>query len=233
MQTIIAPVFGSNGPLWSLANEFWYYLLFPLVADAIIGWRPAAARVVLGFTGLVIAVMLPIEMLLLGAIWVAGVIGSHVATRRSQRLMLRLPTWLTITGTALAAALFYEKLRPGLSADLVLGVAFASMLPILAALPPFGLVYNRVADGLASISYTLYATHFPLLAAIWFVIFAPAKLPFGLHSFMLVLFMATAAIGVAIVTWWLFERNTDRIRKAVASVFVISRRRSPAQWWKP
>lgn len=27
LQTIAVPVFGSNGPLWSLANEFWYYLL--------------------------------------------------------------------------------------------------------------------------------------------------------------------------------------------------------------
>jgi len=26
LQTIEVPVFGSNGPLWSLANEFWYYV---------------------------------------------------------------------------------------------------------------------------------------------------------------------------------------------------------------
>ena len=30
LQTISVPVFGSNVPLWSLANEFWYYLIFPL-----------------------------------------------------------------------------------------------------------------------------------------------------------------------------------------------------------
>ena len=29
LQTILVPCFGTNGPLWSLANEFWYYLLFP------------------------------------------------------------------------------------------------------------------------------------------------------------------------------------------------------------
>jgi len=31
LQTITVPVYGSNSPLWSLANEFWYYLLFPLL----------------------------------------------------------------------------------------------------------------------------------------------------------------------------------------------------------
>jgi len=35
LQTISAPVYGSNGPLWSLANEFWYYVLFPLLACAL------------------------------------------------------------------------------------------------------------------------------------------------------------------------------------------------------
>src|ERR1700730_16114723 len=37
VQTIVAPVFGSNGPLWSLANEFWYYITFPFLLTALIG----------------------------------------------------------------------------------------------------------------------------------------------------------------------------------------------------
>ncbi len=31
LQTIQVHTFGTNGPLWSLANEFWYYVLFPLL----------------------------------------------------------------------------------------------------------------------------------------------------------------------------------------------------------
>jgi peptidoglycan/LPS O-acetylase OafA/YrhL len=31
LQTILVPTFGSNSPLWSLANEAWYYALFPLL----------------------------------------------------------------------------------------------------------------------------------------------------------------------------------------------------------
>ena len=30
LQAIESPVFGTNGPLWSLAYEFWFYVLFPL-----------------------------------------------------------------------------------------------------------------------------------------------------------------------------------------------------------
>ena len=44
LQTILGPTFGSNGPLWSLAYEWWYYILFPLVLAALwpivnSGWR--------------------------------------------------------------------------------------------------------------------------------------------------------------------------------------------------
>jgi peptidoglycan/LPS O-acetylase OafA/YrhL len=31
LQTIASPTLGSNGPLWSLANEWWYYFCFPLM----------------------------------------------------------------------------------------------------------------------------------------------------------------------------------------------------------
>ena len=44
LQTIVGPTLGSNGPLWSLAYEWWYYVLFPLVLAAVwpivdCGWR--------------------------------------------------------------------------------------------------------------------------------------------------------------------------------------------------
>ncbi len=35
LQTILGPTYGSNGPLWSLAYEWWYYILFPLVLAAV------------------------------------------------------------------------------------------------------------------------------------------------------------------------------------------------------
>jgi len=38
LQTILCETFGSNGPLWSLANEFWYYALFPVSLGAGLAW---------------------------------------------------------------------------------------------------------------------------------------------------------------------------------------------------
>ena len=38
LQTIVCRTFGSNAPLWSLANEFWYYVLFPVALSAGLAW---------------------------------------------------------------------------------------------------------------------------------------------------------------------------------------------------
>src|SRR5262249_6167162 len=46
LQTIFVPCLGSNGPLWSLSNEFWYYMLFPclvlLLTPRYARWKKAA-----------------------------------------------------------------------------------------------------------------------------------------------------------------------------------------------
>jgi peptidoglycan/LPS O-acetylase OafA/YrhL len=44
VQTILVPVFGSDSALWSLANEFWYYMLFPLAFLAAHAATPRGLR---------------------------------------------------------------------------------------------------------------------------------------------------------------------------------------------
>jgi peptidoglycan/LPS O-acetylase OafA/YrhL len=44
LQTIAVPSLGSNGPLWSLSNEFWYYIMFPLGLLALWPGRTAGRR---------------------------------------------------------------------------------------------------------------------------------------------------------------------------------------------
>jgi peptidoglycan/LPS O-acetylase OafA/YrhL len=72
LQGFRATTFGSNGALWSLANEFWYYVTFPMLVFVI-----AAARHV---TRLVAAALLVLAGLFVGGsiaiyftIWLAGV----------------------------------------------------------------------------------------------------------------------------------------------------------------
>ena len=45
LQTILVSTFGSNGPLWSLANEFGYYVLFPCAFLALRKGTSLSARI--------------------------------------------------------------------------------------------------------------------------------------------------------------------------------------------
>src|ERR1035441_502485 len=44
LQSVVSPVFGSNGPLWSLSYEFWYYILFPVLMIAATSWAGVRSR---------------------------------------------------------------------------------------------------------------------------------------------------------------------------------------------
>ena len=82
MQTVMAPVFGSNGPLWSLANEFWYYVTFPFLLYGLIGRTAMLSRIFNGLIGLGLVLLLPTEMMLLGSIWITGAIAHYAAAKR-------------------------------------------------------------------------------------------------------------------------------------------------------
>jgi peptidoglycan/LPS O-acetylase OafA/YrhL len=222
LQTILVPTFGSNGPLWSLANEFWYYIIFPFLLVGLIARSWSLTRAVMGVVGIILAVLLPGDMVLLGLIWIAGAL-AHYSLRFIDRPATQ---YALLMGFALAlllvvGATVLDKIRPGLASDLVLGGAFACILPTLTLLPNLGVIYSRVARNLANISYTLYATHFPVLAFIWFVVLAPHKWAIGSTAAIVMGSLIVTTLAVAAGMWWLFERNTDRIRNVVESWLVL------------
>jgi peptidoglycan/LPS O-acetylase OafA/YrhL len=129
--------------------------------------------------------------------------------------MIDHPAWTPIVIIAVITSLIFDKLSPGLLWDLMLGAAFAGLLSTLTFLPTLGESYRNIASALSNISYTLYATHFPLLAFVWFVFFAPTKLPLGPFATVLMTGLGATALVSGAVMWWAFERNTNRIRKTI------------------
>jgi peptidoglycan/LPS O-acetylase OafA/YrhL len=169
LQTIVCPTFGSNGPLWSLANEFWYYVIFPIALSAGLAWRARATRTAISLTILVVclAIFLELEIFLGFLVWLVGVIlvlaYSNFAFRGKKRILPYCLASSFLLFSCLVAA------RTGnsavLASDLSLGIAFGLFL--------FGVIqmdfgtnrslYPRVAHLMAGFSYSLYVLHFPLL----------------------------------------------------------------------
>lgn len=162
LQNIFVPVFGSNGPLWSLANEFWYYFLFPAVL--LTSWRgiPLTVRVLgLGATAFLLW-LLGGDKLLGFLIWLAGS-GVRIIP---ARLALR---WPLAGAIFLAALLFIKSPLPGrfginVLSDYIVALTFCIWLLAISHRPPSaGKAFSSWGKHCAGFSYTLYACHFPLL----------------------------------------------------------------------
>ena len=211
IQTILVPCFGSNGPMWSLANEFWYYIVIPLAAWILIGSLTTFARLTSILVLVSIIAFLPIPLLVGGAIWLAGAISAYIV--RLPRLLnfFRHVTTRIVVLTCLGAVLVLAKTNPNSVGDYKFGFTVAIALPVLATLPSPGGLYSKLAHTLSELSYTLYLTHFPLLTMFTMANFAPHRFPPNAYSVMLYTSLLFVAVGWAAVVWWFFERNTDRL----------------------
>jgi peptidoglycan/LPS O-acetylase OafA/YrhL len=216
LQGIVVPTYGSNGPLWSLAYEWWYYWLFALGAGALLMPRRRAA---LAVAAALVAAALPGRILLWGAIWLLGV-ALHAWTRSSRWK----PHWTLAAlgfGAAMAGSRLFHPQALGAQFGVDLGVGLGYALLLAAASRrqrPLALQawHRRAADT----SYSIYLAHFPALlfasALASQILGLPPRAqptPAGL---------ATCAGLVGVVLVWcvlvaaLTERHTRSLRIALA-----------------
>jgi peptidoglycan/LPS O-acetylase OafA/YrhL len=216
LQTILVPVLGTNGPLWSLAYEFWYYAAFPLLAFA---WHRRGSWRGLGFAaaGAAILAWLPAPIEVGFVIWLLGWLGALTFSR--IRASAALP--LTLASVVLTIALLVVfKQRTIAGSGIFLGVAVAGLLiglrlrPNSAALPRA----QAAASHLAKISYTLYLFHFPLLALCFFSLHLTQRQP-GTAAYGEFALLLGAVLIVVTGLWYLFERRTESVRQWVRSLW--------------
>ena len=210
LQTIRTPTLGSNGALWSLSNEWWYYVVFPLIALPLLASHSARARAVLW-------------ALAAGALWFTGesiaiyfsvwLLGGLVALLRRVRVR-RAALWrISLLGAscALLGALMLSRtagIRESVG-DLAVSLAFAALLYTVVRKPSH-MPSARMAgvwQTLAGCSFTLYVVHMPVL------VFAHA----GLHRSggshwqpSVAGATITGALSAAIVVYaWVLARVTE------------------------
>lgn len=224
LQTIVAPVFGSNGPLWSLANEFWYYLLLPLCVLAIGGRangnaRSLATRTAMGMLALLVLSWLPSGIRDGYFVWLLGLIVYHFA----GRLKPAAARATTASGVLLfGAALMYSKTGSlqatlAIPADFAVGGTFCLLCIGLVnlrreAVPSW---LAKFAHASSEFSYSLYLLHFPLVMLIATVFYRSGKLPPDANGLLQFIAWLGVLLLLGALFWYVFERRTDAIRRWV------------------
>jgi len=218
LQTIVTPTYGTNGPLWSLANEFWYYLMFPLGFAACHATSSARQRILCLALLMAACAFLPVWFLLGGLLWLAGYAASVVARSRFAPLARSTPVfWGGLL--ALVGVLLWNRWRGLEGSDYWIALAFAATLPRLAAAAGGAAWWRGPARYFGNTSYTLYLFHFPFLAFVSFGMLQGRQWQPGAAGFAVYAGIVALTLVGSHLVWWLFERRTEEVRRAVTGWF--------------
>jgi peptidoglycan/LPS O-acetylase OafA/YrhL len=226
VQSLYVPTFGNNGPLWSLAYEFYFYLMYPLyllLRRRTGPWQSLAAVALLSAVAGVIKFRLAnaywAGFIPVITYWCSWVLGATVAELYVGAI--RLPRWVASRWlTLILVGLWLANVRnerfqlPSELQDcfgaLACSQGLLALLGLKGAAHPQSLVarWTALTRWLGSFSYTLYLVHLPVLAvvaSIWLL--AHPALPLNPMLFVAGMLIS---VGVAWLSYLLVEKHFAR-----------------------
>ena len=221
LQDIAVPALGSNGALWSIACEFWYYIYFPFLYCAL--RSRSWPRIV------VAAALLPVlpSPLLFGC-WLMGGAVYVLAERlgSDRRVHWIFPAVALGNFCFIIVALKLLPLPP-FANDLVLAASFALFMG-LGMKSPFGEArgLNRAAHFGARSSYSVYATHLPIVVFLANFVVPSSRIPASPWSWGVMVVITIAATALGIVFSRFTERRTPSARRWVTDLLIGAERQA-------
>ena len=231
LQTIVVRPFGGNYALWSLANESWYYLLFPLLLLAA-GVGESGRRLPATVALVAAAFALPPALLLYFVLWLMAALCSRLRIDGG-------PAWRAVLVAAFVALSVYDRLRgsnddldtASFVQDLVYSGIFLALLASLhQPVRRQGGALQLGAHALANYSFTLYVLHLPLIGVLRYTggcvlgrstLSPSAPLDYLIYGGMLLFIVASAYLS-----YRLFEAHTPALRRALKAL-LLERRAAP------
>jgi len=232
LQEILVPSFGSNQPLWSLAYEAWYYLMFPLGVVAVLGNGKPLLRVCA-------AVMLVACLCFVGwkisgyfLIWLSGsALFFLPAPRALSARCITIARHASLVMTIAAIFIIRKKLFPldeaGWAPDMLVGLMMALHLYLVlhSAAQPIGWV-KKLASKAAAFSFTLYVCHYPFLLFVSFVVLKSGPWVPDMQHMPLALPIVLVAVVYSMLIARVFEAKTPWLNAQLLRLSV------GRKWWR-
>jgi peptidoglycan/LPS O-acetylase OafA/YrhL len=220
LQTIKFPTLGSNGALWSLANEFWYYILFPCLMLMCWHGRRWPLRVVAGVAFALIAFFVGPEILLGFPVWLMGTALVYLRP-------MTIPRWVRGMAAAIYVAVFFALSRSpgreGWKNDIILGVVtMAFVWTLLCAREAANnrapwVLFSRT---LSRFSFSLYVVHTPLLLLLASVLVGDRRWQPSAGHLLAGCGVAVLALAYAYLFASVTEFRTDALRTRIERLVV-------------
>jgi len=223
LQWIKVPCLGSNGPLWSLSYEFWYYVMFPLFLLAALRRYSLPIRLVLATIGICILVFLSSllhgEPAIYFLIWLMGALIAALPVRCVATALARVGS-VSCMVLLLAAVIYWRLKNQGPSGDFCVSICFAGLMYFLRQLHhdthSCNPTYKRTATFMSGISYSLYLLHQPALFFLNAYLVGQGLLwHMDSRHVVLALFAAALTLGYVLIVWSATEAKTKQVRTFV------------------
>jgi peptidoglycan/LPS O-acetylase OafA/YrhL len=225
LQSVVSPVFGSNGPLWSLSFEFWYYILFPALMLAAATWAGVRNRLLYLGLALVLFWFVGMQISLYFLIWLMGVLLGRLPRMSWPTSPRAMAIASVIAGLPLVAVLAWVRAHPQASettTDFTIGLCFSLWIYVLLQISreDVSQAYAKSAKTLASFSYTLYLTHFPVLLLLRGVLDPSGNWQPDLWHLLYALAIALLMLGYAYLVAEFTEARTGSVRRRLLQPWV-------------
>lgn len=202
------PVFGSNGPLWSLAYEWWFYIFYPLILS--ISKRNLIRGIITVSLLYAITTTIGFHIVLLDKVltllptWWIGTLLADIYTGRIS-IKFKYLTPLSIFLFLLPFDIFHLPIAGAMEFMWTLG--FAGLFSICFFLQEKG--YKTILEylkPLGDISYSLYVIHMPIVVFMSGWILQTSGNQLLPQSFKYVLLGIIVSILAAIFSYFLVEK---------------------------
>lgn len=231
LQGIFVTNYGGNGPLWSLAYEFWYYMLFPCLVLMLASRRWPHRLMYAGLAAL-ISITVGKAILLYFGVWLLGTLLAVVPALPVAKRFLMLiaaPVICAALGAALLLSRYYFKgngetvTESHFVASFTVGLLFTALLYVILhtwnVQPVSSLRTNAFEFHafMAGFSYTLYLTHYPVVnfIRVWLGDGKWGTWNPDLLHLLLGIAACLGVVGYALLVSLVSEAHTAAVRKAV------------------
>jgi peptidoglycan/LPS O-acetylase OafA/YrhL len=228
LQTILVGTLGSNGALWSLANEWWYYCIFALLGASLTG--TGNKRIYYGLTACGLAFILPNYLILLGTIWLGGVAAYLWTASKIWRPHPALGFGVLIVATVVSRLSHNihnletpEPLEISFTRDVILGISYIAALVSVSRLT-YHLPFSELHEKLAEFSFTTYCFHFPIM--IFMVAFGYQVVGLNFQAQPTLYGLSYFATSTAIIYCYCYifslatEKHTNTVRKILNTITI-------------
>lgn len=233
LQGILVHTLGTNSALWSLAFEFWYYMIFPAILLVIIPKIPWPKKLAAASLLIVVIGLGGGELWSLFPAWLFGALLAYYQEpiRRILRkyAATRLLQAQLIATALLAISLVISKMLGGSYLTAVFVVTIPTMIFISLHLNDVvrGPLRNLVVpvSWIGSWSYTLYAIHMPVLALLASILVPNSADRFAVDGWTFI--YGVMLLSTIMLICWIIslatERHSSKARRLVSSLFSRSK----------